>query len=171
MWAGERYHSQRVVAAAAAVVVLRLNFSSVPHLMSLHVSVSSHVCVPPQYVRTRQSGICSGTICQLQKTLWGINQGERRSEPPVYFPLALYGPSNTLSFFFFFFLSCPARLGGHETKYLSVGSEFVWLEEGWELGQRMEWCLGLSVWMHAETPFPTPPPPPPPTIVWLVLNE
>ena len=51
----------------------------VPHLMSMHV------CLPAQYVRTRQAGISSATTCQIQETLWSINQSERWSELPVSF--------------------------------------------------------------------------------------
>lgn len=69
----------------AQLVVLSLLEMETRFLFSVPRLMSMHVCLPAQYVRTRQAGISSATTCQIQKTLWSINQSERWSELPASF--------------------------------------------------------------------------------------
>lgn len=80
IWLGqESMGSQRVVLSLAWNRDQSWFLYSVLRLMPMHV------CLPGQYVRTRQAGMSLATTCQIQKTLWSINQSERWSELPVSF--------------------------------------------------------------------------------------
>lgn len=118
-----------------------------------------YVSLPAQYVRTSQSGISSGTTCQIQKTLWNINQSERWSELPVFFlPPYMVQANWWMSWQpHCFFQSCQRdwRPAGE----IALGFELVLLEERWALQSRMQWHLGFSwlqeqsIWMHSVVHF------------------
>lgn len=127
MWAEERHHSQ----PGAAAAVLRLNFSSDPHLMSLHISVSFRVSVPAQYVGTRQTRLASvqGPYARSRRLCEAFIRA-RAGQSCRFLSLWPYMVQATL-FLFFFFRSCPARLKARRQNICrSAPSLSGWWKEG-----------------------------------------
>lgn len=66
-----RMREKRVGSGKVAQALVYLCLKSRQELISLQRAhlMSMHVCLPAQYVRTRQAGISSANTCQIQKTL------------------------------------------------------------------------------------------------------